>query len=330
MPRVSVIVPAYNAMRYLPLALESILAQSFQDFEIIIVDDGSRDGIKRWAAQLEDPRIDFFTQANSGSAAARNTGISHATGEYIAFLDADDLWASTKLEQQVKLLDEKQDVGLVYTWVATIDAEGELDGKSYCHSEVGEVWDSLIEGDLLVCGSTPMIRRTCFEEVGLFDIRFAYAQTWEMWLRIAGKYSFQVIPEILVHYRSHPGNISKKWQHVESNYKAIIEKVFANAPAHKQLLKGRCYGNAYLRVAWKVLQNKGGDFVAAKRFRKIALGYCPALKFSNQCIRLSLALSVVQTMGLDRYSRFRNLFHHLKHLVGGVPGKLVPFLSEVV
>ena len=301
--------------------------QTFQDFELIIVDDGSRDEIQHWAAQLDDPRIHFLAQENGGSAAARNNGISHATGEYIAFLDADDLWVSTKLEKQVNLLDENPDVGLVYSWVAMMDAEGELDGKFYRHSEVGEVWDSLIEGDLLVCGSTPMIRRTCFEEVGLFDVRFSYAQTWEMWLRIAAKYPFQVIPEVLVHYRSHPGNISKKWQHVETNYRAIIEKVFSDVPAQKKLLEGRCYGNAYLRVAWKVLQNKGGDFVAAKRFRKMALDYCPELRFSDQCMRLSIALVVVQAMGLERYSRFRNLFHHLKHLLGGVPRKLVPFFS---
>lgn len=328
MPRVSVIVPAYNAMRYLPLALDSILSQTFQDFEILIVDDGSRDGIQQWAAQLDEPRVHFFTQENGGSAAARNTGISHATGEYIAFLDSDDLWDPTKLEKQVQLLDQQQDIGLVYAWVATMDAEGVLDGKAYCNSESGDVWDSLIEGDLLVCGSTPMIRRACFGEVGLFDVQFAYAQTWEMWLRIAAKYPFQVIPEVLVHYRSHPGNISKKWQQVEKNYKAIIEKVFSNVTEQQQQLKGRCYGNAYLRVAWKVLQNKGGDFVAAKEFRKMALNYCPELRFSDQCVRLSIALSVVQAMGLERYSYFRNLFHHFKLIVGDFPGSLVPFFSS--
>ncbi len=328
MPRVSVIVPAYNAMRYLPSALDSILVQTFQDFEILIVDDGSHDGIQQWATRLDDPRIQFFTQANGGSAAARNTGISHATGEYIAFLDSDDLWDPTKLEKQVRLLDEDQTVGLVYAWVATMDAEGVLDGKSYCNSDSGDVWNTLIEGDLLVCGSTPMIRRSCFGEVGLFDVRFAYAQTWEMWLRIAAKYPFQVIPEVLVHYRSHPGNTSKKWQQVEKNYKAIIEKVFSNVTEQQRQLKGRCYGNAYLRVAWKVLQNKGGDFVAAKQFRKMALNYCPDLRFSDQCVRLSIALSVVQAMGLERYSYFRNLFHHLKQQVEEVPEKLVPFFSS--
>ncbi len=323
MPKVSIVIAAYNAMLYLPQALDCVLEQTFQDFELLIVDDGSHDEIKSWAAQLTDSRIRFFSQENAGSAAARNTGISHATGEYLAFLDSDDWWEPTKLAQQVRILDEEKNVGLVYTWVATMDSDGVLEGKVYQNTATGDVWESLIEQDLLVCGSTPMIRRECFDTVGLFDTRFAYAQTWEMWLRIATKYEFQVIPKVLVHYRFHPNNTSKQWQKVESNYKAIIEKVFSELPEERQSFKGRCYGHAYLRTAWKMLQNQGGDCAAAKKFRETALNYCPDLKFSDQCIRLSIALVIVQTLGLERYENFRNLFQHLKYQAKHFPKALI-------
>ena len=328
MPKVSVIIAAYNAMRYLPQALDCVLEQTFQDFEIIIVDDGSHDGIKDWAAQLKDPRIRFFSQENAGSAAARNTGISNATGEYLAFLDSDDLWEATKLAKQVQTLDEEPQAGLVYTWVATMDSEGALEGKVYQNTAVGDVWEPLIERDLLVCGSTPLIRRICFEKVGLFDTRFAYAQTWEMWLRIAGEFSFQVIPEVLVYYRFHANNTSKQWQKIESNYQAIIEKVFADVSKERQALKGRCYGHAYLRIAWKMLQNQDGDCTAAKQFRQLALEHCSELKSSEQYVRLSIALPIVQILGLDRYSHLRNTFQYCKRQAKRLPKSFAPVSSS--
>nr|WP_256498773.1 glycosyltransferase family A protein [Chroococcidiopsis sp. CCNUC1] len=116
MPKVSVIIPAYNAMKYLPATLGSLLSQTFDDFEAIVVNDGSFDETEKWVSQIEDPRVKLICQQNKGLAGARNTGINQATGEYIAFLDADDLWEPSKLEKQVAVLEENPEVGLVYTW----------------------------------------------------------------------------------------------------------------------------------------------------------------------------------------------------------------------
>lgn len=102
MPKVSVVIPAYNAMSYLPETVASVLNQTFEDYEVIVVNDGSKDDIKIWIAQLADTRIKLISQENQGLSGARNTGIAHAQGEYVAFLDADDLWAPTKLEKQVQ------------------------------------------------------------------------------------------------------------------------------------------------------------------------------------------------------------------------------------
>ena len=101
MSKVSVIIPAYNAMNYLPQTLKSVLQQTFTDFEILIINDGSSDDIVEWSSQISDSRVKLISQINQGVSAARNTGIRNAQGEYIAFIDADDLWEPTKLEKQV-------------------------------------------------------------------------------------------------------------------------------------------------------------------------------------------------------------------------------------
>ncbi|MCJ8280869.1 MAG: glycosyltransferase family 2 protein, partial [Rivularia sp. ALOHA_DT_140] len=121
MPKVSVIIPAYNAMGFLPETLESVLQQTFTDFEILIINDGSSDDIVEWASKISDSRVRLITQINQGVSAARNTGIRNSQGEYIAFLDADDLWEPTKLEKQVNCLKANPGVGLVYTWTTFID-----------------------------------------------------------------------------------------------------------------------------------------------------------------------------------------------------------------
>lgn len=135
MPKVSVIIPAYNSITYLPATLDSVLRQTFADFEVFIVDDGSSDNTAAWGSQIQDRRVQLMTQANQGTCAARNTGIALAQGEYIAFLDADDLWHPTKLAKQVRYLDEHPEVGLVYTWTALIDPEGRPTGRIFANRD---------------------------------------------------------------------------------------------------------------------------------------------------------------------------------------------------
>jgi len=153
MTRVSVIIPAYNAMKYLPETLDSVLKQTYKDFEIIIINDSSFDVIEQWAAQMENPKVKLISQDNQGAAGARNTGINFARGEYIAFLDADDLWEPTKLEKQVCALQENPEVGLVYTWVNRVDEKGKSIGKPFKSFLEGNVWEKLIEKNVVAPSS---------------------------------------------------------------------------------------------------------------------------------------------------------------------------------
>lgn len=181
MPKISVVIPAYNAMTYLPETVESVLKQTFADFEVLIINDGSSDHIVQWASQVVDPRVKLISQENQGLPGARNTGIAQARGEYIAFLDADDLWEPTKLEKQVRCIDDNPEVGLVHAWMVLVDEQSKSTGKVMPSYAEGYVWNQLAEKNVIACPSV-MVRRCCFETVGMFDKSLRSLEDWDMWI----------------------------------------------------------------------------------------------------------------------------------------------------
>lgn len=315
MSKVSVVIPAYNSMTYLPETVESILRQTFTEFEVLIIDDGSSDNIVQWSSQQLDPRIKLISQKNQGVSVARNTGIAHAQGQYIAFLDADDLWETTKLEKQVHCLENNPTVGLVHTWMALIDGKGKPTGRVIASQAEGDVWKQLVEKNTVACSSV-MARSCCFQTVGVFlPRREEYpvdVEDWEMWIRIAARYRFAVIKHPLMLYRQYPNSTSKNWHSIEQAYSVVIEKAFDTAPSNLLYLKSRSYGHANLRLAWKCLQTIDRDYKNALHFRQQAISHYPRLRFSWEYIRLSLAIAALQLFGTDGYSKFLKLTHALR------------------
>jgi glycosyltransferase involved in cell wall biosynthesis len=301
MPKVTVVIPAYNAMRYLPETMETALAQTFTDFEVLVVNDGSTDHTAEWVSQVTDPRVRIVSQENKGLAGARNTGIAHAKGEYIAYLDADDLWEPTKLEKQVRCLDENPEVGLVYTWTALADQDGKSTGRVISSHAEGNVWQELIEFNMVCCGSTPLIRRSCFDVVGLFSPDVSPSDDWDMWLRIANKFSFGVVKEALIRYRQHPSNSSKNFQLMLDTSRTLIERTFASAPTESLYLRNRSYGSIYLYLGWRAIENM--DYKQAMHFRQQACAHRPQFYFSPRCIRLGVAITLMRWFGPQTYSR---------------------------
>ncbi|PSB08301.1 glycosyl transferase family A [Pleurocapsa sp. CCALA 161] len=314
MPKVSVIIPAYNAIKYLPASIDSILTQTYTDFEIIIVNDGSKDGTEEWFGQLTDPdpRVQLISQTNQGNCAARNIGIAHAQSEYIAFLDADDLWASTKLAKQVEILEQNPDVGLVYTWVERIDQNGKSLGKPFESNLSGNIWEKLLARNVIATSST-LIRRSCFERVGKFDENLqSFVEDWDLWLRIAACYPIKVIPEYLLQYRECPTSISKNWQAMEKKYHIVIEKAFASAPSKLMFLKGKSYSCSYLHLASQSLQSNQPDYAIASKYLRQAIAYYPQMKFSQEYVRLKLTVWLMKWFGLNIYHKLHDRFRALR------------------
>lgn len=319
MTKVSVIIPAYNSMAYLPETIENVLQQTYEDFEVIVVNDGSTDETEQWVSSLNHPKIKLVSQANQGLAGARNTGITNATGEFLAFLDADDLWEATKLEKQVRALEENPEAGLVYTWVNYVNEQNIPTGQIFQHHDRGDVWRKLTEHNIVESGSVAMVRRQCLEKCGVFDRNLgSYVEDWDLWLRIARYYHFEVIKEPLVRYRQSSNSASRNWDGMLRSFEIVLEKAFADVPTELQYLKNRSYGFIYLGLAWKPLQSVNKDYQKAAYFRDKALSYYPQLRLNKQYWRVSLAIAAMQLLGKDTYQNIIPLFHNFRRLIVSV------------
>lgn len=289
MPKVSVIIPAYNAMVYLPETLESALAQTFTDFEILLINDGSSDEIVEWASQIQDARVQLISQKNQGLPGARNTGIWYSKGEYLAFLDADDIWESTKLEKQVQCLDQDLSIGLVSSWISNIDENGIFLGYPNVPQSKGiELKQELFTFNNILCGSTPLVRRCCFEKAGFFERSLSAAEDWDMWLRIARYYSISVIQEPLVRYRRHSNSMSKNLRIMLRNIDAVMHRAFETPLPEFKHLKGIGASRFSIGAAWECVIND--DIYEASWFAKQALIRHPKLISSPSYIHLVLLI----------------------------------------
>ena len=196
MPAVSVVVPTYGRANILPRALDSVLSQTYSDFELIVVDDCSPDDTNKIVDSYSDNRIMYLRhEQNRGANAARNTGIKAANGEYLAFLDDDDKWLPEKLEQQMALYDKlDESFGLVYTGRRIVNSDEVI--ERYIPQLEGNIYPKLLRKNVIP-SETPLIRTDCFDNVGLFDTGLRSCQDWDMWLRIAKNYKISFVPDIL-------------------------------------------------------------------------------------------------------------------------------------
>jgi len=208
-PRTSVIIPSYNYAEFLPAAIESVLAQTDQDFELLIVDDGSTDESVAVACAYADPRVRVLAQRHRGIGAARNQGIRAARGRYIAFLDADDVWVPSKLAAQCDLLERRPDVGLVYGRFGVIDASGRVrsSGRTYLAPKPsGAIIRHLLARNVIGTPSTICLRRHVIQAGSAFDETGAHAEDWHFYLQIASRTRIQYLPRILAYHRQHSRN----------------------------------------------------------------------------------------------------------------------------
>ncbi len=311
---VSVVVPTYNTIAYLPDAIDSILRQTFEDFEILLVNDGSTDVTDQWAKKLVDPRIRYIHQENQGLSAARNTGINLAQGRYIALLDADDLWESTKLEKQVAYLEENPEVGMVHSWVSFMDGEGRSTGR---------IWKTYAEGMALprllhrndVAVLSVLVRRECFTSVGAFDPSLRSLEDWDMWLRLTVYYPIAVIKEPLARYRQLPGSMSRNCEVMENSFKRVIDRHFDLAPEHLQHLRDRSYSSAYQCLAWKAIQGDRPDFDVAWAYYQLALRFYPRTLLTLDALKLLMAIQIQKQLTPSGYDRLLGKFYALRRLM---------------
>ena len=237
-PTVSVIIPTYNRAHLVGRAIQSVLDQTYQDFELIVIDDASTDNTEEVVKSFNDERIKYLKHdENKGVAAARNTGIKVARGEYIAFQDSDDEWFSQKLEKQMKVFEAASpEVGVVYTGFWRIESNK----KIYIPSEKvarkeGNIHAELLRGNF-VDTPTAVVKKDCFAKVGIFDERLPRLQDWELFIRISKDYHFKCVDEPLLISYYQPHSISADQSALIRALKLILEKHFEDFKKDKRVL----------------------------------------------------------------------------------------------
>lgn len=288
MPKVSVIIPTYNRAEYLNKAIASVLAQTFEDFELLIVDDCSSDNTSRVVENITDTRIRYIrNNSNRGIAAVRNIGIKNTRGEYIAFLDDDDEWLPTKLEIQVRMLEPgSAKLGAIYTGVVSINTTSNKVVKINIPRYRGNILKNLLLQNFIVTSSV-VLKKRCFEEVGLFDEKIVYAEDYDMWIRISKEFEFDYVKDQLVKYRVHQNSIS-------GNYTAVISGLERLMTKHNELFasNNKAYSNHLLWL--------GVAYCYDGKIKSGRKAFIKAIKLNPPDIRLYYNLAI-SMLGPNKY-----------------------------
>lgn len=261
MPTASIVIPAYNVAATIRATVESALSQSFDSFEVIVVDDGSTDETPRILAGIDDPRLCVIRQANRGLAGARNGGIAAARGRYVGFLDGDDLWAPGKLAAHVAHLDANPDVGVSFSASSLIDGDDRLLGLHQSPKLCDIAPNDILRRNPVGNGSAPVIRRTALDAIAWrpedeterdwwFDETFRQSEDIECWMRIAllTDWQFEGLAAPLTLYRVNPGGLSANLCRQHETWERMMAKVREANPAFAALNErpARAYQLRYL------------------------------------------------------------------------------------
>jgi glycosyltransferase involved in cell wall biosynthesis len=236
-PIISIIIPTCDRVHLLNRAIESVLGQSFTDFEIIVVDDHSEDCTVEFLKGIHDKRIRYIARPErGGGSAARNTGVAAANGEYLAFLDDDDAWHGSKLQRQLELMQQRPGVGLVYTGAIQIYQDNGRIFRTFVPQHRGDIFKNLLARNVIGTTSSIMVRRQALDEVGAFDEAFPSCQDWDLYLRLAKHWQIDFIGEPLVDFFLHPVRITNNQAAGIEGRKMILEKFSLDIEMDRRVL----------------------------------------------------------------------------------------------
>jgi glycosyltransferase involved in cell wall biosynthesis len=316
-PIVSVIIPNYNHANFISDAITSVLNQTFRDFEIIVVDDGSTDDSRDTVVQFGD-HVRYIWQANSGLSSARNTGIAQARGEFIGVLDADDMYEPDFMSVLVPILQADPEAEAVYCGYRFVDVSNQplpqVEARLISPNRLFQV---LAEGNFLVPESI-LVRKRCYDKVGLFDVNFRACEDVDMWLRITKHYKVLGVTNILTRHRVLPNSMSTNPTRQTQNRLAVIQKHFGRKPSTDGEWtepQRRAYGQAYLASSVEYLQARMFDR-AYESFRNMIMASPTLLTHLNTFYELGCGEQPKGYRGdfasLDLDSSMRNLMNLLE------------------
>ncbi len=264
---VSVIITTYNRAAYVKHSIDSVLAQIYECFELIIIDDGSTDSTVDIVKNYNDKRIRYFYQPNLGQNFARNYGLQLSKGKYAAFLDAGNIWEINKLEKQVKVLDTHPDIGLVYCATIIIDENNNIIDKQKICNYSGNVTDRLVLQNFLYNGSCAMFKiNDSLYKIGRFDETTTRMTDWDFYLKYSLHNKFYSIPEYLLKYRMHSSTLNFNYMSYLASGFRILDKFFQNKNLPPSVIKNKnlAYAMRYRYLAQRFLDN--GKYIEARGY----------------------------------------------------------------
>ena len=259
MPKVSIIIPTYNSANTIAETIASVQQQSITDYEIIVIDDGSQDNTIDVVKSIIEPRLKLFPYQNGGVAIARNRGIDRATGEYIAFLDADDLWSPDKLASQIEALDRHPQAKVAYSWVSYMDEQGKALFSGTPFTYQGDVYPQLLQTNFLTNASNILVHRDVLNTVTGFNPQLAYTADWDFYLRLAKNFKFAVVPQYQIFYRQCANSMSTKVEQLKEECLWYIDRVYQTAAKELSFQKNKSYSILHLYCADLYRKKINGD-----------------------------------------------------------------------
>ena len=291
---ISVIIPAYNSEKTIKETIQSVLNQTFTNFELIIINDGSQDSTLDVIAEIQDSRIKVFSYPNAGGNVSRNRGLHQAVAEFVSFLDADDLWTPDKLQSQLKALEENVTAKVAYSWTNYINANSEIVLSGTHLTANGDVYENLLVTNFLENGSNPLICREALIELGGFYESLGAAQDWDMWLRLACKFDFICVPSAQILYRISANSVSSNLVRQEKACLRVLERAYKERPLALKHTWNLSLTNLYKYLTCKALQkpfNRQKGLTAAKFLWNYILN--DSLRFKRITFTLKLSLKII-------------------------------------
>lgn len=307
---VSIIINAYDKVEDLPATVNSILQQTYTDFEITIFGDRSCQQTLQWFGRIKDPRLEFIFQKNLGIAQTLNRGILEAKGEYICFASVGDLWHPSKLQRQIFYLRCHPQVGLIHSPITIADDRLRTKAEAIKREFSGWIEPQIIRRNLVNLYSV-MVRRCCFETVGIFDSRLEIIPDWDLWIRLSRRYQFLTLAEPLV-CQQNSSNTANNWSLIELDFQATIEKAYSKTSVELQDFKDCSYAYASLDLAWRILRDRQPDLAIANNYCHQALHHFPSIGFAPQYIQARLAIATLSFIEKDRHTRLLWLIQMVK------------------
>lgn len=293
---ISVVIPAYNRAEYLKDAIDGVIGQTYQDFEIIVVDDESKDNTKEVALAYKK-KVKYIFQKNKERGAARNNGIAHAKGDYVAFLDSDDFWLPEHLENCLKALEKNKDAAISFSNSYIFDKKGSIVSKIKSEASYGLPLGKIVSNfSSFGCNaSSCLVKKQIFEKVGCFNETRALSgsEDWEMWVRIAGVAKFIPTNVYTAMIRFHTGKSSINPDSMARSMKLALDIVYKNVNLLPRIrdLEKKAYSCMFTIAA--INYYASGDCSTSRKYLKKAILVHPASVFDNKYIAYTFIRSLV-------------------------------------